>query len=350
MTSPIPSWGQVVAAPHEYLIHLRRGRVVQHGHGISCFKLPSDSVAILPTSIAKLSFVADQVTLEKTGVAVTGLAVYRIAEPLLAYRMMDRDRGTLADILRDMLVGATRRIVASLTLEDCLTHRKERVASALLSEIAPVLAGAGRASDATDRGWGVVLDTVEIQDVRVLSEEVFARLQAPFREDLALRALRAKDEVAREEARLDAERRMAMERTRRALFGEEEERLGAERRRQVESASHEASLAAQKQAAELARLEERTRADGTRALLELEARRASEELDIEVARKKREAVPDLSPARLEELMLTDTMPRMAEAFRGSFDRINLTSGEGGPLLAFLAAGVDQVVAAARKRG
>ena len=345
----IPSWGRVVAQPHEYLIHLRAGRVIRHGHGIACFKLPSDSVAILPTSIAKLSFVADQVTLEKTGVAVTGLAVSRIAEPLLAYRMVDRDRGTLGDILRDMLVGATRRIVAGLSLEACITHRKERVASALMEEIAPVLAGSGRASDGADRGWGIVLDTVEIQDVRVLSEEVFARLQAPYREDLSLRALRAKDEVAREEARLDADRRMAMERTRRALLGEEEERLAAERRRQIEAALHEAEVAAKKQAAELARLDERARADATRARLALEERRASEELDIEVARKKREAVPDLSAARLEELMLTDTMPRMAEAFRGSFDRINLSTGEGGPLLAFLTAGMEQVMTAARKR-
>ena len=109
----IPRWGRVVAKPHEFLIHIRRGRVKTSGHGASCFRFPSDSVALIPTSIAKLAFSADQVTREKIGVEVSGLAVYRIAEPLLAYRMIDGDIGRLSEILRDMFVGATRRIVAS---------------------------------------------------------------------------------------------------------------------------------------------------------------------------------------------------------------------------------------------
>lgn len=263
--------------------------------------------------------------------------------------MMDRDRGSLTDILREMLVGATRRIVAGLSLEECLTHRKERVAAALMEEIAPVLSGEGSALDSTQRGWGVILDTVEIQDVRVLSQEVFARLQAPFREALALKALRAKDEVAREEARLEADRRIAMERTRRTLIGEEEERIAAERQRQVDAQGHEAALLERKQAAELARSFERSTADQQRARIDLESKRAAEELEIELVRRKREAHGDLSAARLEEIMLTETMPRVAEAFRGSFDRINLTTGGDGPLLSFLTTGLDQVLASTRRR-
>lgn len=345
MTTSVPKWGRVVAEPHEYLVQTRGGVIVRHGQGVSCFKWPSDSVAIIPTSIAKLSFRADQVTLEKTGVEVTGLAVYRIAEPLLAYRMLDRDRSSLTDILKEMLVGATRRIVASLSLEACITHRKERVAAALLEEVAPVLAGEGRPTDGTDRGWGIILDTVEIQDVRVLSQEVFARLQAPFREELALKALRAHDEVSREEARLEAERRMMLERTQRALLAEEEARVTAERKRQMEAQAHEALLAKRKHEADVGLLLERATAERDRAAVALEAKRAAEELEIEMARKKRENVPDLTPARLEELMLTETMPRVAQAFRGSFERINLTTGGDGPLFGFLSAGLDQVLKA-----
>src|SRR5690242_1619712 len=102
----IPKWGRVVAAPHEFLIVMRNGRLRASGQGASAFKWPSDSVAILPTSIAKLAFAADQVTREKTGVAVTGLAVYRIVEPLLAYKMVDWERSSLGEILRDMFIGA----------------------------------------------------------------------------------------------------------------------------------------------------------------------------------------------------------------------------------------------------
>ena len=258
MTS-IPRWGRVTANANEFLIQMRRGRVIRSGQGLSCFKWPWDSVAVVPTSIAKLTFSADQVTVEKVGVEVRGLAVYRIADPLLAFRMIDGDRTSLTEILRDMFVGATRRIVARLTLDECITHRKDMVAEALMGEIAPILAGEGAASDVTSAGWGVVLDTIEIQDVKVLSEEVFQRLQAPYREKLALEALVAENGVKQERARLDAERRRVEEQSRRELMAEEEARFVVERRRAEEVRLHEDALAGQRLEAELARQRRRPR-------------------------------------------------------------------------------------------
>ena len=339
----IPSWGRVVARPHEFLIQMRQGRVVRSGQGMSCFKWPSDSVAVLPTSIAKLSFVADQVTLEKVGVAVTGLAVYRIAEPLLAYRMFDLDRTSLEHVLRDMFIGATRRIVAGLGIDACLTHRKERVAAALMTEIAPVLAGEGGAGDGTSTGWGVILDTIEIQDVKVLSEEVFSRLQAPFRETLALEALSAHDKVVKEETRLAAEHRRLAEQTRRELMAEEEARIVVERRREAEQRAHEDELLERKQAADLARQQERAAANRVRASTELAMRREAGELEAELTRLQRASVADLSEARLREILLTETMPTLANAFRGSFDKIHVTQTNGTELYGFLSAGLDKVV-------
>jgi hypothetical protein len=96
-----PRWGRVAANANEFLIQMRRGKVVRSGQGLSCFKWPWDSVAVVPTSIAKRTFSADQVTVEKVGVEVRGLAVYRIADPLLAFRMIDGDRSSLTEILRD---------------------------------------------------------------------------------------------------------------------------------------------------------------------------------------------------------------------------------------------------------
>jgi len=339
----MPSWGRVVARPHEFLIQMRQGRVVKSGQGMSCFRWPGDSVAVLPTSIAKLSFVADQVTLEKVGVAVTGLAVYRIAEPMLAFRMFDLDTTSLENILRDMFVGATRRIVAGLTVEECLTHRKERVAAALLGEIAPVLGGGGALADGTQQGWGVLLDTVEIQDVKVLSEQVFSRLQAPFRESLALAALGARDRVVTEEARLAAEQRRLAEHARRELMAEEEARIAAELRREADLRAHQDLLLERAQAAELARKRDRAEADRLRASVELASQREAGEVAAEIERMRRAARSDLSEARLSEILLTETMPAMANAFRGSFDKIHVTSTSGGDLYGFLSAGLEKVV-------
>ncbi|NUO48250.1 MAG: SPFH domain-containing protein [Polyangiaceae bacterium] len=345
----IPRFGRVVAEPHQYLIHLRNGRVVRSGQGASCFKWPSDSVTLIPTSIAKLSFCADQVTREKVRVEVSGLAVYRIVEPLLANRMIDVDVGRLTDILRDMFVGATRRIVAGLSLDECITHRKERVAAALLQEIAPVLSGSGAPEDTTHQGWGIVIDTIEIQHVRVLSEEVFQRLQAPYRESLALAALQAKEQVAEEQARLTFARRRAEEHARREIMNEEESRLAAERERQVAADRHAAALAAEALDAELERNRRATEAERERARAELETRRETAEMEAATMRLSRESRGELTERQLEEVVLVETLPRMAEALRGTFDTINLTSaqGSGGDLFAFLSAGIEHVARATR---
>jgi hypothetical protein len=305
------------------------------GQGLSCFKWPSDSVAIVPTSIAKLGFSADQVTIEKVGVEVHGLAVYRIAEPLLAYRMIDLDRASLTDILSEMFIGATRRIVASLTLDECIRHRKDQIASALMKEIAPILAGERSALvlSAEASGWGVVLDTIEIQDVRVLSEEVFQRLQAPFRERLALDALVAENRVVEQRAQLERERRNAEENARRELMAVEDARIAAERTREDE-----------RLAAELDRARRKAEADRERALVDLAARREAAETEAAIIEMQRKAHGDLSEARLREIMLTETMPELARAFRGTFDRVHVTSTNGDPF-AFLSAGVDHVLAA-----
>ena len=96
-------WGFVTAKPSEYLVHVRRGKVrhSSSGQGASCFKWPWDAVAIVPTSFQRLMFRADQVTREKVGVEIVGLAVYRIAEPLIV-----RTRITTDDLVRCEELGA----------------------------------------------------------------------------------------------------------------------------------------------------------------------------------------------------------------------------------------------------
>ncbi len=344
-------FGFVTAAAHEYLIHVRKGRVIEHGQGSSCLSLWGDSVARVDTSVHRLQFTADQVTREKTGVQVTGLAVFRVVAPLIAWRMLDLDDpARYHGILQEMFVGATRRLVANLTLEECMTRRKDALAAELMAEIAPVVGGRGKEGDDTDQGWGVSLDTIEVQDVRVLSAEVFERLQAPYREALALEALQAADEVACERDRLEAARARAAESESRALMALEEARLEAERLREAARVAQDQRLADQAQQAELAR-DERSLA----ARLEKEARLAAAERDIAqaradadrvrgearaaVARLEREAVSEVSDARLQELALTETLPRVAEAFAGSFDHVVVTGGD----MSFLGQGIGQVL-------
>ena len=298
-------WGWISAKPSEFLIRMRGGSVVSAGQGATVFKWPWDSISIVPTTVQRLHFVADQITQEKVGVKVTGIAVYRIAEPLLASRMLnfsfpERAQEKLAEMMEEMCVGASRRLIANLTVEQCLTRRKDALATELVREIAPVVGGQGRAQDSTERGWGLVVDTIEIQDVRVLSAQVFSNMQARFRlsqeqvaraaelaKERAIRTdetatereveltrvsaqteIRQQKQTADEQARLDKlasdakveEARLAQERSTRAA------QIAAEREFQLQKITAEHEVRQRRQAAEEAALTEKLQADQRQAL------------------------------------------------------------------------------------
>ncbi|MCC6333119.1 MAG: hypothetical protein IT380_03910 [Myxococcales bacterium] len=339
-------WGWISAKPSEFLIRMRGGRVTSQGQGATLFKWPWESVAIVPTSIQRLHFVADQITQEKVGVKVTGIAVYRIAEPLIAFRMLnfsfpERAQEKLAQMMEEMCVGASRRLIANLTVEQCLTRRKEALSTELIREIAPVVSGIGRVEDATDRGWGLVVDTIEIQDVKVMSAQVFANMQARFRQDqerlareaelakeravrtdetstqrqLQLAKVEASDEIRRrtqaseEEARLEKlasdarveDQRLAQERAIKAaqLASEREQHLSriavqqelkqrqtlAEQSAALDKLSNEAALQGEKLRAEMEAIRLRAEQDH----LEHQARLAEEAQTIELLRSQAEA-------------------------------------------------------------
>lgn len=382
-------FGRVTARPSEYLIQLRRGRVLRHGPGLSVFLWPGDTCTILPTSIQRTGFVADQITAERIGVAVRGIAVYRIADPLLAFRMLDFTAGGaaldhLSEILRDMFVGAARRLVANLTVDACLTRRKESIAEELLAEIQPVVGGRGRPEDTTDRGWGIVLDTIEIQEVKVLSERVFADMQAPYRAELESRARQAalaRDErIVLREAEVERTRTETRRQiTREAAEAAEQDRLQDltrdERLREVEreaarrTAEHQLADAldqlerARRHAAadHAARLEQAVRdAEQARAAaaVETEARRRAAEDELALSRLRLEsaaleadhqlslrsrvqALEDTIPeARTRHLLVTEVLPAMARAIAESIGAVQITeigaqSGRGTGLLASL---------------
>ncbi len=357
----VKPWGLVIAKPSEYLVHCRRGRLVESssGQGSTCFKRPWDSVAIVPTSLQRLQFTADQVTREAVGVAVTGLAVYRIVDPLMAYRVLnfsypERAQAKLRATLTEMLIGACRRLVANLSVDECMRKRKQALAGELLRELAPVVGGEGRPDDATDRGWGVVLDTLEIQEVRVQSEQVFAAMQAPYRATLsraarearaeaeqasALRELTAKE--ATERATVDAD---AAVRTRRAEASREEaERAAREALRaeevkadqaRAEIAAFELQAQAQKHRIELR--EQVWRADHVRRAAQVELTRDEGNTEAAVALAVAEA-SKLEAQAQAQILTAEKLPELAAAVGQRFGEVKLVQ-IGGDKAAFSAVG------------
>lgn len=329
-------WGIITAKPSEYLVHVRRGRVLEHssGQGASCFKWPWDAVAVVPTSIQRLAFSADQVTTEKVGVEVKGLAVYRITDPLLAYRLLnfsfpERAQEKLEETLTGMFIGSTRRLVANLSVEDCLTKRKSALAEELLKEVAPVVGGRGRPDDPTHQGWGVVIDTIEIQEVRILSERVFRDLQAPYRSAIEEKAKAAEEGARRAltEQEIEGERLLDQKRHQAA-----QAELEAEAEREVQKAALEAKKAeawietsaveAQRRAVEVDAERERARAAAELRRIAAEAEREAGELTLEIERKKTE----LQRVRLEaeaKLKAMERLPDLAAAMGQRIESVRI---------------------------
>jgi flotillin len=344
------SWGLVTAKPSEYLIHCRGGRVraKSSGQGATCFKLPWDSVSVIPTSLQRLSFRADQVTRERVGVELVGLAVYRIADPLLAFRVLnfsypERAQEKLESTLASMLVGATRRLVANLSVDDVLQKRKRAVAGELLNEVAPVIGGIGRPDDDTDRGWGVVLDTIEVQEVRVLSERVFSSMQAPFRAELELKAkqsqgqaelvaVEAEKEVqaarSRAKSEIDAlHARIAREQHERQSQAriEEQARKRAEAEARLEV--HDTLLKEAEAALELDKTQRE--ADDAKRRTEAQLVLAEGAAATEVARQKAE-VEQLLAAAHARRVTAENMPHLAAAVGQRIGEVKVTQiGSGG---------------------
>jgi flotillin len=358
-------------------------------------------------------------------VSVSGIAVYRIAEPLLAFRVLNFTYGEaanekLADTLREMFIGSARRLIANLTLDECLSRRKEAIASFLMEEIAPVVGGHGAVEDTTDKGWGVVIDTIEIQQVQIQSAQVFAHLQAPYRAEIAARAELADLERQRQLAerraetdRLSQEAQLESVRATRALKAKTEaeatevEAREAARRAEMQAAAarrntelerdrvlHQIQIAEEqrraKAAADVAALEaERARLEAVhsqslletaqqRALeadkqaAELERHRAQADLALELRRREAEArahehqLDDAHQVRLAEIerlvsqsrvmheLVTQGLPKIAEAMSQTFGTVHYTQigsgdGKGGPLNAVPAA-LAQLLALARSFG
>jgi len=216
-------FGYVVAGPSEYVVHRRRGRTRKMGLGISFVCLPLiDRYYLIPSSAQSLNFAADQITSEKQGVEVAGFAVWKIDDPEKAISNFDFSNSSsalvsISESLRNVVESAIRHQVANMTIEDVLRKRGSIILQ-LKKELAYM---AGQ--------WGLLIETVEIRNVKVLSEQLFKHMQAPFRDKMRLESEASAMET---EQRLVEKRLVQKEQI--ALQEQEFERRELERKKAVE--------------------------------------------------------------------------------------------------------------------
>jgi len=175
----------VVAQPNQWMLVLRNGKLVKCGVGISVFQGLNDKIVKFPSKVHKVPFAAQQVTTEMQGIEVSGIIIWSIFRegdgPLKAYKSIGTDiqqeePASANQNLVEMANGIVRHKIANSTIDQILKNRqsvREDVKKELNKNI---------------NGWGVWLETVEITDVKILSNSLFENLQTEFRERQRQRA------------------------------------------------------------------------------------------------------------------------------------------------------------------
>ncbi len=202
--SRMKRFGFISAKPSEFLIVYRNGRLRTSitGQGGRCFKWPSDTVAIIPTTLKEVVFQANQITIDNVDVRLRGMVLYRISDPLRIYPLVNfsyrqKAEAKLARMIADMCRSTAKWLVANMGVEECVRRRKEEIAQSLKAEVASVVSSEG------PEGWGVEIVTIDIQDIYIQDDELFASMQEKFKaersQEAQLARLRSRQEVEKQE-------------------------------------------------------------------------------------------------------------------------------------------------------
>ena len=181
--------------PNQWMLVIRNGRVIKSGVGINSYIYWGDKVVKFPSRINKVKFSAQQVTQEMQGIEVSGViiwAIYRDEDgPSRAYKMLGDDLKqnvprTANDNLIEMANSIVRDRIANSTI-DTIIKQRSKIRDEIRSEMNKVV-----------NGWGVWLESIEITDVKILSNALFKNLQTEFREQQRQKAELIQMKITRE--------------------------------------------------------------------------------------------------------------------------------------------------------
>ena len=198
------------------MIRYRRGRVVDHGPGLTFWYLPfNTSIALVPVVTQDASFIFNEATRDFQAVAIQGSLAYRLTDPLEGAKLLDftvdpasgryrsKDPEKLAQRLINTVQANTRTHVNGLSLEDALTQVRDLAVHVLVAVN----------EDPALKALGVVIEGLHFAGVQA-TPEMRKALEANSREELlkkADQAIYARRAAAVEEERIIKGREMDTE-------------------------------------------------------------------------------------------------------------------------------------------
>ena len=337
-------WGYIAAYPHEYLIHFRGGKLnnKSSGQGAQCFKLPGDTVFVIPTSLKEIIFEANQLSKDNVDLRIRGMAIYRISKPLQIYTQLNfynrqQAEEKLARMIGDLCRSTAKWLVANMELEECLRKRKEEMATSLKNEVTQVVAD-------DDKGWGVEVVTIDIQDVYIQDKEIFEAMQTTFKseklresqlsqlkleQDTEIRKIQQGIELseyqknqelenARVAAEIKAEQLRLAQENDKAQFALDQYRIEQNEAMSKFKLSQEVERQRQK-------IQLRSEEDAAK----LEAQRLTQEMEISALQRKMEIENSATPLSLEKNFIETALPTIADAMAKSMSNSRVSIMQGG---------------------
>lgn len=215
------SFGYVKASPSDYIIVFKNGRIVKEGRGLRFFNTPSLQYVIIPACVNNITFTADQITKENQGVEVSGFTIWKVGEPSKIYMNFDFSPGKdplkqVNTFLKEVVESAIRHMVANMTIEEVLRKRGTIILQ-LKKELEYI----------SDQ-WGIVIETIEIKNVKVLSSKLFGNMQAKYRDDIRLES-----ETSRLKTEKDIEEQKIQYAEKTAEMNQERLKIEIERKKQL---------------------------------------------------------------------------------------------------------------------
>jgi hypothetical protein len=208
------------AEPNQWLIHIRRGRPIQTGIGIRCWRLPGDTVARFTSTMQRVTFDTEVYTQDKQLIQVDGFLLWAVSDkegaPFQAF-------SRLGIAHRDAKIHPTPESHHALSRPQHHAFRKSVEAvirkSAVQFPLRDLLSAPGslaqhihQSMTDTVEGWGIRLDAVEINELHVSQKELFDHLQAPYIEQSRQEAeqVRLASEAQLAELRLEQSKTTAL--------------------------------------------------------------------------------------------------------------------------------------------
>lgn len=212
----------VVAQPDEWLLCIRNGKLVKAGVGISLWRWPGDVVARFTSTVQRVSFSVGALSSDRLRLSIEGFVLWSVSSqgdgPFRAFQKLGlvnldalpRDQRVRKHLLttpqhhafQQLLASAVQRLTTPMPLDDLLLRQDELVA-ALRKHLT-----------ALETQMGILVDQIEISQVRPADEAILRQLSARVEERLREEAEHAQLEAGeRTQSRsIESESRIARER------------------------------------------------------------------------------------------------------------------------------------------